>query len=286
MWGVSFVSSKVLLENGLGAVEIYFYRFLIAYIFLLMFCHKRLWASRWRDVVLFALCGICSGSIYFIAENTALKYTLVTNVSLLTSLSPLITAMLAGLMYKNEKPGRGMLLGSVVAFIGVGFVIFNSSTTGDVEFNPFGDILSLGAAFSWAVYSLILRRLSANYDVWFVTRKTFFYGVATSLPFLLAEPLNNPISFIGNYEVIGNILFLAMGASLISYLLWSFSVGKLGAVKANNYMYFQSVITMIFSAIFLKEAITEWGVLGCALIIGGLYVGEKLTMRQRMRLGD
>lgn len=286
MWGVSFVSSKVLLDNGLGAVEIYFYRFLLAYIILLLFCHKRLWSSSWRDEVLFALCGICSGSIYFIAENTALKYTLVTNVSLLTSLSPLITAMLAGLMYKNEKPGRGMLLGSVVAFIGVGFVIFNSSTTGDVKFNPFGDILSLGAAFSWAVYSLILRRLSANYDVWFVTRKTFFYGVVTSIPFLIAEPLNNPVSFIGNFEVIGNILFLAMGASLISYLLWSFSVGKLGAVKANNYMYFQSVITMIFSAIFLKEEITEWGVLGCALIIGGLYVGEKLTMRQRMRLGD
>ena len=53
-----------------------------------------------------------------------------------------------------------MVLGSFVAFIGAACVIFNSSS--NVGFNPLGDLLSIAAAFSWAVYSIVLRGLSAN----------------------------------------------------------------------------------------------------------------------------
>ncbi|MDE5857385.1 MAG: EamA family transporter, partial [Muribaculaceae bacterium] len=75
-WGSSFVSTRVLLDNGLHAVEIYIYRFLLAYLFIIFVSHKRLWANNLRDEILLALCGLTSGSIYFIAENFALKYTL------------------------------------------------------------------------------------------------------------------------------------------------------------------------------------------------------------------
>lgn len=285
MWGLSFISTKVLLENGMGPVEIYLYRFILAYLLILIFCHKRLWCNTWRDEGLFALCGLTAGSIYFIAENTALEYTLVQNVSLLTSLSPLITALLVGLIYTNEKPGKGMLLGSVIAFAGVVCVIFNSPVEeGGFVFHPVGDFLSLAAAFSWSVYSLVLRRLSANYDSWFMTRKTFFYGIITALPFLIfSPPLNNPVTLFSNFAVVGNLLFLGIGASMVAYLLWSLTIKYLGAVKANNFMYFQMIVTLIASRLILGEEITATGVTGCLLIIGGLWVGDVLTRRSKNR---
>ena len=49
MWGYSFVSSKVLLENGMGPVQIYVCRFLLAYLVVIFMSHKRLWASTWRE---------------------------------------------------------------------------------------------------------------------------------------------------------------------------------------------------------------------------------------------
>lgn len=278
MWGLSFISSKVLLDAGMGPVEIYIYRFTLAYLLILIISHSRFRSHSWRDEGLFALCGLTAGSIYFIAENTALEYTLVQNVSLLTSLSPLITALLVGVMYANERPGRGAVIGSLIAFMGVACVIFNSSAS--LQVNPIGDMLSIGAAFSWAVYSLILRRLNANYDAWFVTRKTFFYGVLTSLPFLaFSDRLCNPLDLIANTNVVINLLFLGLGASLIAYLLWAVAVKYLGAIKANNFMYFQSVVTLIASYFILGESITAIGVLGCALIIGGLWIGDMLTRR-------
>ncbi len=276
MWGYSFVSSKVLLDNGLGPVHIYFYRFVLAYLMVLFISHKRLWASNWRDEGLFVVCALTSGSLYFIAENTALQYTLTTNVSLLTSLSPLITTMLVGLVYKTEKFGIGTGLGSAIAVAGVACVVFNSSTS--LEVRPLGDFLALAAAFSWAFYSLILRRLNAHYDVWFITRKTFFYGILTSIPFLIFEPESQSVAtIISRPEVYANLLFLGLGASTIAYVLWAYTVKTVGAVKANNYMYLQSIVTLIVSAIVLGEHVNFIGYLGIFLILAGLWAGDNIN---------
>lgn len=280
MWGTSFVSTRVLLDNGLGPIEIYVYRFVLAYLVVICVKRTRWRAHSWRDEGLLALCGILSGSIYFIAENTALEYTLVANVSLLTSTSPLITTLLVGLIYKNERPGVGMVIGSLVAFFGVGCVIFNSST--NVEIRPLGDFLSLAAAFSWALYSLILKKLNAVYDIWFITRKTFFYGILTALPFLIGEnPQHDVLAIVSRPMVAGNLIFLGLGASMIGYVLWAITVKKVGALKANNYMYLQPVITMIFSMALLNEHVTIVGYIGCALILGGLWLGDFLSRPRR-----
>lgn len=276
-WGYSFVSSKVLLEHGLGPVKIYLLRFALAYVLILLFSHKRLFSYNWRDEFLLALCGFTAGSLYFIAENTALQYTLPTNVSLLTSLSPLLTAFLVAALYKSVKVGAGTWVGSVMAVIGTVCVVFNSAT--EIQVYPVGDILSLGAAMSWAVYSLILKKIDAGYDVWFISRKTFFYGLLTALPFL---PFDTPsslplLTILSDRSVLGNLLFLGLGASTMAYLLWAYSVRSIGAVSANNYMYFQSVVTLVVAAIVLGDKITLMGIIGTVLILGGLVCGDKLN---------
>ena len=276
MWGYSFVSSKVLLENGLGPVQIYVLRFLLAYVIVLGLNHKKIFSHSLRDELLFAVCGLCAGSLYFIAENTALAYTLTTNVSLLTSMSPLITALLVALVYRTEKLGIGTWVGSAIAIMGVGCVVFNSSSS--LEVRPLGDFLSLAAAFSWSVYSLVLRRLNAGYDVWFITRKTFFYGLVTAVPFLLFETDTvNILEVISRPQVYGNLLFLGLGASTAAYVLWALTVRQVGAVKANNYMYLQSIITLLVSAVVLGEKITLLGCVGILLILGGLWLGENIN---------
>ena len=282
MWGVSFVSTKVLHNNGMQPVEIYIYRFTLAYLLIILFKRGKLLSHNWRDEGLLCLCGILAGSIYFLAENFALQYTLVSNVSLLTATSPLLTAILIGLMIKSDRPGRGMITGMCVAFVGVGCIIFNSSF--NIEIKRLGDILAMMAALSWALYSIVLKKLNATYDVWFISRKTFFYGVLTALPFLLVEPPHYNIPDIwANKAVLGNLLFLGIGASMICYVLWAIAVGKLGAVTANNYLYIQPIITLIFSVICLDENVSAIGYVGCGLILTGLWLGDHLSRRQSLK---
>lgn len=277
-WGVSFVSTKVLLGNGLGPAEIYIYRFILAYLMLLIACHKRILSNSIRDEFLFMVCGLCAGSIYFIAENMALEYTLVTNVSLLVTTSPLITTLLMWLIYKNEKPGKGTIIGSVIAFTGVACVIFNSSF--NVTVKPLGDILSLLAALSWSIYSLVLKKLNAMYSVMFISRKTFFYGVLTAFPFMLFQPELSSPTILLKTEVWSNLLFLGAFASMLAYILWAQSVKSLGTIKASNYMYISPIITLVASVAFLGEEISIIGGTGCALILGGMWLGEYLERKK------
>lgn len=281
MWGVSFVSSTVLLGRGIGPVTLYVSRFICAYLLMWIISHKRFWALSTRDELLFAVCGLCGTTVYYIGENYALQYTLATNVSLITSMSPLLTLLLLGVLYRSERPSRGALIGSAVAFLGVGLVIFNSSFV--MKINPLGDLLSLAAAFSWAIYSLVLRKVNALYDVAFVTRKTFFYGLVTSIPFALfsGEEFFSPAWL--EPAVWGNFLFLAVGCSFLGFFIWGWAVKGLGAVKTSNYMYFQPIVTLVFSVLFLGQALTPVGITGCTLILAGVILCDKLEQRALLR---
>lgn len=274
VWGVSFVSTKVILDHGFRPAEVYVYRFILAYLLVLIACHKRLWSNSFRDEILFMVCGLCAGSIYFIAENTAIEYTLVSNVSLITSISPLITAFMLGLIYKNEKPGKGVYISSAIALVGVACVIFNSSFV--VKMNPIGDLLSLLAAVSWSIYSIVLRKLNAVYSTMFITRKTFFYGMLTAVPYMLTEPTITPIQNLLNVEVLLNLLFLGAFASMFAYILWAQAVKSLGAIQASNYIYLSPIVTLVASVLLLDEHITWIGYMGCALILGGMWLGDKV----------
>lgn len=293
-WGLSFVATKILLDGGLdesndnislSPTEAYIYRFAVAYLIMLLFCHKRLFCHNLRDELLMMLCGLSSGSIYFIAENTALEFTYASNVSLLSGTSPLVTMLLIGILYKSERPGRGMIMGSCVAFAGVCCVIFNSATCIDIR--PIGDLLALSTAFCWAFYSLIVKKLDVVYDAVFITRKTFFYGVITALPFLLFEPtVRNPFTVIaqGWPWVDGSFIFLVIGPSVLAFYLWAVTLRDLGAVVGNNFMYFQPVVTVIASALILGEKISLLGYTGFFLILFGLWLGYYLEKRIGVRL--
>lgn len=278
-WGISFVSTKVLLDNGLHAVEIYIYRFLLAYVAVLALCHKQMFARSWRDEMLLMVCGLCGGSIYFIAENTALRYTQVSNVSLLTTLSPLLTTFLIGFFYRTEKPTKWIYIGSIIALAGTGFIIFKDGF--NLTVMPLGDLLALSAALSWAIYSIVLRKVNVYYTAMFITRKTFFYGLVTALPFLLVEPEIADPAILLRPAVFGNLLFLGLVCSMAAYLIWAQTVNKLGAIKASNYLYIQPIVTMLFSAIvFVNDPLTLMGCVGCALIVGGVWFGEYMTRRK------
>lgn len=293
-WGLSFVATKILLDGGqddanpniaLSPTEAYIYRFVVAYFILLLFCHKRIMCRNLKDEFLMLLCGLSSGSIYFIAENTALELTYTSNVSLLSGTSPLVTMLIVGILYKSERPGRGMIIGSCVAFAGVCCVIFNSASCIDIR--PLGDLLALSTAFCWAFYSLIVKKLNVVYDAVFITRKTFFYGVVTALPFLLFEDsVRNPITVIeqGWPWVDGSLIFLVLGPSVLAFYLWAVTIRDLGAVVSNNFMYIQSVVTVIASALILGERISFLGYTGFFLIVFGLWLGYYLEKRMYVHL--
>ena len=94
IWGSTLVSTKILMQSGMRADEIFLARFLIAYIVMLLYCRKPLFANSVKDELLMLVLGITGGSLYFITENLAVGLTYVNNVSFIVSTSPIITMIL------------------------------------------------------------------------------------------------------------------------------------------------------------------------------------------------
>ncbi len=274
MWGTTFVSSKVLLNSGLLPADIFFVRFVIAYLCMLCLSHKRLFANSIADELTLVGLGLMGGSIYFLVENMALLHSTASNVSILVSTTPLVTAMLLAIFYKSERLSARQIFGSVLAFVGVVLVVLNGQFI--LHLNPLGDALALGASFTWGFYSLFMRRIMGRYSADFITRKVFFYGLVTILPyFALVHPLNIGLLTSGNMTIWGNLIFLGFVASTGGYLLWNWVMRKLGAVKSTNFIYLQSLVAMVAGHVILGERITFMAIAGAVILIVGMVLAVR-----------
>lgn len=269
VWAETFVTSKFLLNKGLTPADIFFYRFTLAYLLIWFISPKRFFCSSWRDELTMLLLGITGGSLYFLSENSALKFSTASNVAIIVCSAPLLTALLLSLVYKEERMSVRQAIGSVVAFIGVSLVILNGEMI--LHLNPLGDMLALCAAATWAVYSLLIKRVSDRYDTRFVTRKVFGYGLLTIIPyFFFVRPLNTDLSVLGQPLVWGNLAYLGLVASLVCFVVWNWALVKVGTVRTTNLIYCQPVFTMVIAAFVLKDRITWMAILGTLLLIFGM----------------
>lgn len=275
VWGTTFVSTKVLMINGLSPAQIFTLRFAIAYILMLAFSHKRLFADSWRDEGLMALLGITGGSLYFLSENEAMNFTTTTNTSLIVCSCPLFATLLVRMFYKSARINTVQLLGSLLAFVGMGVVVLNGRFV--LHLSPVGDALAFTACICWAVYSLLMKMVSERYSAAFITRKVFFYGVLTITPYYIIEPGMPAMEIFLKPAVIGNLLFLGCLASMVCFLTWNWCIFKLGAVKATNWVYFNPITTMMAASLILGERITVYFLLGAACILAGMYLAERRT---------
>ncbi len=281
VWGSTFVSTKILLANGLSPAQIMVIRFSIAYLLILLLSHRPLFSRKLSDELLMIGAGITGGSLYFLAENSALIYTQASNVAIIIAVTPLLTAIAAHFFSRGERFSRTLATGSVIALAGVVLVVLNGRFV--LHLNPKGDMLTIAAAVLWALYSIIIVRLQRRYSSLFITRKVFFYGIVTLLPYLFIHEASLDFGLLLRPAVIGNLLFLGLVASFACYWAWNAAIARIGSVNASNYLYLNPVVALITSAIVLDERITVTALIGTALIMLGVAVCEKLPARTYAR---
>ena len=282
VWGVTFVCTKVLIGAGMHPVAIFFIRFVLAYAGIWLYIGlsrqpAKLWYG-WKEEAVFLLLGVTGGSFYFLTENLALAHTQASNVAFLVSSAPLFTILFT-LLYKRFRKDRfaaslqdvrvgwPIVGGTVLALAGMGLVVFEGSR---LQLSPAGDLLAVGAALCWAVYSLFMGEMTRVHGTVTATRKVFFYGLLTILPFVGGYESSFSPAVLGQTAVWGNLLFLGLVASLVCFIAWNLVIERLGNVTSTNYVYLNPVFTLITATILLGEHMTPVAALGCAAILAGV----------------
>lgn len=279
IWGTTYISIKMLLVE-FTPTEILFFRFILAYLVLLIAKPERNPYKSRKEELLFAAAGLCGVTLYFTVQNTSLVYTLASNAGVLVSVAPFFTAIFSWFLLKEEPLRKRFFIGFVFSIIGIILISFNGNFV--LKLNPLGDILAFLCAVVWAAYSVLMKKISAlNYHVILCTRKIFFYGIILLIPALPFFGFHWNLARFTYLPNVFHMLFLGLGASALCFVTWNYAVSVLGPVKTSVYIYFNPVVTVVTSAIILHEQITPVAMLGAILILAGLYLSERKDQSKR-----
>lgn len=281
IWGITFVSSKVILED-LTPLELLFDRFLIAFIAFTVFM-RSFWLYPSLKLNLYAASAAFFGiTFYFMLENGALTYAPAANVSLIVSSAPLFVGIVDRICGDSKRLSCSFWTGFVVAFAGIACLSWNSL---QLSLNPLGDLFSVMAAVSWAFYNLFVRKIYVQEpSVAKCTQILFFYGVLLCLPLMLFQGFELKAESLVKPEILWNLLFLSVLCSSVGFASWNEALHTIGPIKTNVYLYGQPVITAIFAYFLIDEPVTFYTVSGMILITLGLLISQDVKMGSLLKV--
>ena len=285
IWGITFVCTKYL-SRVFSSLEILIIRFVMGFAGLWVMCPRRLTAEERTFMPYFAAAGFTGVAFYQLMENIAVTYTYAANVSIIVSASPMITAILSQLIFKERHLTLSFVTGLVLAAVGIVFVSMNSGS--EIHLSPKGDFLALLSAISWGFYSIIISKLNSKGCNSIPVTRTIFLCALLIMIFVIligkvtglqclevkslsAENLNrfkNPFAWL-------NLAFLGFGASAYCFFAWSRACSVFGTVKTTACLYLLPLITVVASFLFLGERLSIIGIAGMTLTITGLYISER-----------
>lgn len=273
VWGSCFVLTKEMLTTY-TAIQIIPLRMALAYVTLWVLRPKTLKLPR-KDELMFILIGVTGGSLYFFLQNTALSYTYAANVSILVALAPILTVILAQLFSRSgERLGKYVYIGAVIAIVGVVLVVLNGQLT--FHLNPLGDLIALGAAFMWALYSILIKKYTERYDNFLVTRRVMLWAFLTSVPLMLVtDGMPDLRPLFTTPRILLSWLFLGVFGNAVCFAIWNVAFKRLGVVITNNYLYASPFVTLAAGYLILHEEITLMSIIGAVLITAGVIVALK-----------
>ena len=277
VWGTTFLVSKTLMLV-VTPIQLMWMRFVLAYL-ALWILHPH-WHLIPREEPRFLLISFFGNTLYFLCENTSLRLSQVSNVSILVSTAPIITALIL-LTVKGEKLTRRQSLGFVIAFCGVVLVVFNGVFM--LQLRPAGDLLALAAAAAWAVYGILVRSFTEKYNSFLVTRKLMFYGILTSIPLLAADSTPFNFSSLLTAGNLSGLLFLGLIGSALCYVMWNGAIRRLGPLKANFYIYGVPLVTLLAGAVALHETVTPMGMAGIVLVVVGMVLSNLKSQQSEIK---
>jgi drug/metabolite transporter (DMT)-like permease len=196
-----------------------------------------------------------------------LRYSTAVNCSLIQGFSPLITALIAGIIIQ-EPVTRRQLAGAVLGLIGVAGLLSRGSLTFllGLQFNA-GDLILVASAVVWAFYSVFGRRVMRNRSPVAATALSNFLGLPLITAAAAFEFQHIPLNL--RLETIAAIIHICVVPTIIGYWSWNRSVRILGAGGSMVFYNTLPLYGVILGAVFLNESVGMIHIIFGGLILGG-----------------
>ncbi|KAB7885253.1 MAG: EamA family transporter [Arcobacter sp.] len=271
IWASSFIALKTAI-NDLEPYTVIFLRMLLASLcfvyFIKDFIKYDFSKSDIKYIILLAFFEPC---LYFIFEAKAIQLTTASQVGMITSLMPIITAIAAGYFLK-EIISKQLVIGSLIALCGAVWLSLQAVSSVSAPNPILGNFFELLAMVCGAGYTIVARYLSEKYSALFITAIQVFIGTIFFFPFFLYEYTTTDLNFTTN--AILCVVYLGVVVTLGGYGLYNYALTKIEASKAAVFIYLIPVFTLILAYLLLDEKLSITEFIACITILFGVFISE------------
>lgn len=272
IWGGMYVVSKVVLEI-IPPFSLVTIRLVLGAVTLAIILHlKGFPKTSWADILRILGVGFVGYGVSLSLQFLGTKLSTAANGSLVTSATPAFVLLFAWMLLKEKITGR-RLLALFLATLGVIAVIDPRSAQLDPELF-LGNLFLIGAAVTWALYSVLVRKVTQNTDVLLFSTIAFLGGLPVTIPAGAWELSTTSVGEI-TLGVIGGILFLGIISTALAMVLWNTAFAYVDASLASLTFFAQPVVGTLLGWLFLNEKITP------LFLLGGLLIGIGLIISSR-----
>jgi drug/metabolite transporter (DMT)-like permease len=272
-WGTSFVATKTALLE-IKPVTIIILRLILASALLSVIAiyTKRSFAINLKShgwILILAMIA----TFHLWIQVTGLQYTTASNTGWIIGTAPIFMAIL-GLIFFKEKITLLQLAGILIAMFGLLLLIGNGNILNINLIEDKGDLLVLGSAFTWGVYSMVNKKISLSYSPLMTILFLFIMMAIIIIPFNLnSETINSVL----HLSLIGwtCILFLGIFCSGIAYVIWARALRDMESARVGAFLYLEPLITVFAAWFFLSEVITLIMIFSGLLITLGVFIVNK-----------
>jgi len=272
-WGTSFVATKTALLE-IKPVTVIILRLILATTLLTIIAlyTKRNFSINLKShgwILILAMIA----TFHLWIQVTGLQYTTASNTGWIIGTAPIFMAIL-GLIFFKEKVTLLQMAGILIAMFGLLLLIGKGNILNIDLIKNKGDLLVLGSAFTWGVYSMVNKKISLSYSPLMTILYLFLMMLIIITPFNLnSEAINSVIhlSFIGWIS----ILFLGLFCSGIAYVIWARALRDMESAKVGAFLYFEPFVTVLAAWFFLNEVITLMMIASGLLITAGVFIVNK-----------
>lgn len=274
-WGLSFVSMKQLINSGIPPFTMIAIRYALVCLFFTVFCAviQRPSKKTAQDHWLLFWSGFVGITTYFIFESKGIELTTASSASMIIATVP-IYSMLVDIFYFKNQVKVIQWAGIFLSIAGV-FLIIRPDTAFSLSKNQFiGNMLMIGACFSWVLYSILSKKLHYRFSSIEISAFQSFYA---AWPFFLLSLMEKSswVPIVGVHWL--HFLFLALICSVLSYFLYQVALKNLGITIVSAYINLIPVVGVIGSVWLLQETVSFSQVLGGGIVIVSLFLVNQKT---------
>ncbi|MDF9845084.1 MULTISPECIES: EamA family transporter [unclassified Paenibacillus] len=274
IWGGMYVVVKHVVDV-VPPLEIVWIRYMIAIVALLIIgtATRQSWRIAKRDMLLILLLGLVGNTVSILTQEAGTMLSTAQMGAIITSTTPAFMVLFARIFLK-ERITLKKALSIVLATIGVGIIVGTGSIDPSLQL---GGISLLVAALTWALMSVLVKKVPGRYSQIVVTFYSILVAIVVLTPFTVSRLPRLDVQAMVHPSIWGGLLYLGIISTACGFLLWNRGLQMLNASSGGLFFFLQPVVGTLLGWLLLGEQIglSFWA--GTAFIFTGvlLVVREK-----------